>query len=246
MQAQVPEGTAVARFLADINSLTKPESVQTLARLSSEEEARLALLEKSLLDLQANDPEKLIRQLTLRARRVQALARHLKEVEAGLSAQVVAGVFDARTEDRRKSEEARRLREATFPAGMLAGTGSAPWTALWEAARRFSQEQAYPDHAFPVVENGARCVLCRQDLDHAAGHTLRQFEAFVASTTERELRQVKETFTRLRRSFADFKMMTEAVDETLKEIHIEHEAAGTRYAPRSPRTRSAGRPSFSP
>ncbi|MCI0701370.1 MAG: ATP-binding protein, partial [Planctomycetia bacterium] len=59
VQAQVPEGTAVATFLANINSLTKPESVQTLARLSPEEEARLALLEKSLLDLQANDPEKL-------------------------------------------------------------------------------------------------------------------------------------------------------------------------------------------
>ena len=62
MQAQIPEGTAVAKLLANISSLTKPESVQTLARLSREEEDRLALLEKSLLDLQANDPEKLIRQ----------------------------------------------------------------------------------------------------------------------------------------------------------------------------------------
>ncbi|MCK7494454.1 MAG: hypothetical protein MZW92_27180 [Comamonadaceae bacterium] len=75
-----------------------------------------------------------------------------------------------------------------------------PWTALWEAARRFSQEQAYPGQVFPVVENDAHCVLCQQDLDHAAGHRLRQFEAFVASTTERELRQVRETFARLRKS----------------------------------------------
>ena len=224
VQMQIPEGTAVAKLLANISSLTKPESVQMLARLSPEEEARLALLEKSLLDLQANDPEKLIRQLTLRAGRLQALARHLKEVEAALSAQTVAAVFDARTEGRRKSEEARRLREATFPAGMLAGTGSEPWTALWEAARRFSQEQAYPSQAYPVVENGAHCVLCQQDLDHAVGHRLRQFEAFVASTTERELRQGRETFTRLRELFTDLKTTTEAIDETLKEIRIEHEA----------------------
>ena len=70
VQAQIPEGTAVAKFLANISSLTKPDAVQALARLSAEEEAQLALLEKSLLDLQANDPEKLIRQLTLRAGRV--------------------------------------------------------------------------------------------------------------------------------------------------------------------------------
>jgi len=224
VQAEIPQGTAVAKLLVNITSLTKPESVQTLARLSPEEEARLAVLEKSLLDLQANDPEKLVRQLTLRAGRVQALARHLKHVEAALSAQAVVAVFDARTEGRRKSEEARRLREATFPAGMLAGTGSEAWTALWEAARRFSLEQAYPGLAFPVVENGAHCVLCQQDLNHAAGHRLQRFEAFVASATERELRQVREAFAQLVRTFTDLKT-TETTDESLKEIRIEHEAA---------------------
>jgi hypothetical protein len=130
VQAQIPQGTAVARLLANISSLTRPESVQTLAHRSAQEEARLDLLERSLLDLQANDPERLIRQLTLRAGRVHTLARHLREVEGALSVQNVAAAFDARTEVRRKSEEARRLRETTFPAGMLAGTGSESWTVL--------------------------------------------------------------------------------------------------------------------
>ncbi len=224
VQAQIPEGTAAAKLLANISSLTKPETVQALARLSQVEEARLIVSEKSLLDLQANDPERLIRQLTLRAGRVQALARHLKEIETALSAPAVAALFDARTEGRRKSEEARRLREATFPAGSLSGTGSEPWTALWEAARRFSQDHAYPGQAFPVVENGAHCVLCQQDLEHAAVHRLRQFEAFVISTTERELRQIRESFVRLQKTVAELKTMTEAVEETLKEMRIEHEA----------------------
>lgn len=151
-------------------------------------------------------------------------------MEGALSAETVAAGFEARTEDRRKSEEARRLREVTFPGRMLAGTGSESWTALWEAARRFSQEQACPDQAFPVVEDGARCVLCQQDLDHAASHRLQQFEAFVASTTERELRQVREAFTRLRSSFTDLRTTTEAIDETLKEIRIEHEAVADAVA----------------
>ena len=222
--AQIPEGTAVAKFLTNISSLTKPDAVQALARLSSDEEARVALLEKSLLDLQANDPEKLVRQLTLRSGRVHALARHLKDVEAALSPEAVNAVFDARTEGRRKSEEAKRLREATFSASLLVGTGTESWVVLWEAARQFSQEQAYPDQPFPVVEDGAHCVLCQQDLDHAAAHRLKQFEAFVASTTERELRQLRENFARLRKTFTDLKTTTEAIEETLMEIRIEHEA----------------------
>jgi len=224
VQTTIPEGTAVAKFLANVSSLTKPEAVQALAQLSPDDEARLSLLEKSLLDLQANDPEKLIRQLSVRAGRVQSLVRHLKEVEATLADSALKAVFDARTEGRRKGEEAKRLREATFPQGLLQGTGIDAWTALWESARRFSQEQAYPDKPFPVVEDGAQCVLCQQDLNHAAAHRLKQFEDFVASTVERELRQLRDAFARQRKAFIDLKTTTEVVDETLKEIRIEHEA----------------------
>lgn len=230
VQAQIPEGTVAAKLIAGISSLTTAESVRALAHLSPEDEALLALLEKSLLDLKANDPEKLIRQLTLRAGRAKALAHHLKEVETALSAQTVAAVFDARAEARRKSEEAERLRDATFPAGMLAGTGSESWAALWEAARVFSQERAYPGQMFPVVETGARCVLCQQDLDHASNHRLRQFASFVASTTERELREVRGTFIRLQKAITDLKTTTEAINETLKEVRIEHEAVADAVA----------------
>jgi energy-coupling factor transporter ATP-binding protein EcfA2 len=221
---QIPEGTAVTKFLAGLSSLTKPDAVEALAVLSDEEEARFRLLEKSLLDLQANDPEKLIKQLTLRVGRLQALIQHLKEIETALSPDAVAAVFNVRTEGRRKSEEAKRLREATFPEGLLTGTGSEPWKTLWEAARQFSEESAYPEKGFPFVKDGARCVLCQQDLEHEAAHRLTQFQAFVASTTERELRKLREDFARLRKGFIELKATNGAVDETVKEIRIEYEA----------------------
>lgn len=224
IQMQIPQGTAVAKFLSNISSLTKSDTVQALASLSAEEDAQLALLDKSLLDLQANDPDKLIRQLTVRVGRLQTLVRHLKDVETGLSADAVAAVFNARTEGRRKGEEAKRLREATFPEGMLAGTGSESWKALWESARQFSQELAYPGKSFPVVEDGSNCVLCQQDIGHAAVHRLNQFEAFVASTTERELQRIRENFAQLRKAFVELRTSTEGVEETLMEIRIEHES----------------------
>jgi hypothetical protein len=163
-QKEIPEGTAAARLLASVSSLTKPATVEALARLSPEEDARLATLERSLADLQTNDPKKQAQLLNLRAGRVEALARHVKQIEATLSARAVAKVIAIRMEGCRKAEEAKRLREATFSANMLTGTGSEMWTALWEAARRFSQESAYPGQAFPVVEDAAHCVLCQQDL----------------------------------------------------------------------------------
>ena len=221
---EAPEGTAVAKLLTGLSSLTKPETVKALALLSPDEEARFALLEKSLLDLQANDPEKLARQLTLRAGRVRTLARHLKDVETVLSTDAVSAAFEARKEEQRKAQEAQRLRAATFPEGLLKGTGTERWSHLWESARQFSDELAYPDQSFPVVENSVRCVLCQQDLDHEASQRLRQFEAFVASTTERELREAREKSARLHKSVADLKTTNEVAEETIKEIRIEHES----------------------
>lgn len=221
VQNEVPQGTAVAKLLASITSLTRPEAVQTLARLSKDEEARLVVLEKSLLDLQVNDPEKLTRQLSLRAGRVQALVRHLTAVESALSADAINGVIDARTKMRRKDEEAKRLRAATFSAGMLDGTGSEPWSALWEAARRFSYEHAYPGQSFPVVDD-AHCVLCQQNLDPETRERLRRFEAFVVSTAEQELRQARDILTTRQGALAELKVTSEAVEEAIKEIRIEH------------------------
>ncbi len=163
IQTKIPEGTVVANLLSGITSLTKPDKVHALATMSPEEEARFEQLEKSLLDLQANDPEKLIQQMALRIGRVRSLVQHLNEIESALSQKAVESVFNARTLVRNKREEATRIREATLIDGVLKGTGSENWAFLWEAARRFSQESAYPGPQFPFVESGARCVLCQQD-----------------------------------------------------------------------------------
>jgi energy-coupling factor transporter ATP-binding protein EcfA2 len=222
--AQLPPGTGAAKLAGSITSLTKPEAVMAVTRLTAQEQERLAFLEKSLQDLQANDPAKLLAQLNLRASRVRGLADHLRGLESTLSDADVAAVFNTRAEGRLKSEEAKRLRAATFPQGVLPGTGGDPWKVMWESSRAFSTQQAYPGKAFPFTDDGAKCVLCQQDLDHASAHELRQFEEFVASTTERELRRIREDFGRRRTVFASLKTTTEAVAEAVKEIRLEHEA----------------------
>lgn len=224
LQAQVPDGTVVASLLASINVLTTPEMVRALSRLSPEDEARLALLERSLLDLKANDPERLQRELVVRVRRVERLAEHVRKVEDALSPASAKAVFALREEGRRKADEARRLRDAAFPAGVVPGTGLQSWSSLWESARKFSEELAYPEVPFPAVGVGARCVLCQQDLDHAARHRLEAFEAFVASAAERELRGARAVLDERQRTFTDLEVVPRSVKETLAEIRIEHEA----------------------
>jgi DNA repair ATPase RecN len=222
--AVIPAGTVAAKLVGNITSLTKPEAVLAVTRLASEEEARLGFLEKALLDLLANDPNKLIAQLTIRAGRVRALGDHLKALENALSDAELAAMFNVRTEGRRKSEEAKRLRAVTFPQGLLPGTGGEQWKAMWESSRLFSEQQAYLGKAFPVAEDGSKCVLCQQDLDAAAALRLKQFEEFATSTTERELRQIREDFVRRRNAFTSLKATSDAVEEAIKELRLDHES----------------------
>ena len=223
LQAQIPEGTAAARLLANVNVLTTPEMVWELSRLSSDEQPRLELLERSILDFRANDPEKLRQELSIRSGRVQELAEHMHTVEATLSPAAIDAAFALREAARRKLDEARRLREAAFPASVLPGTGAQSWSSLWESARKFSEELAYPEVSFPVVENGARCVLCQQALDHTARGRLEAFEAFVVSAAGRELKEARNAFEQRGRTFADLEVVPHSVKETLSEIRIEHE-----------------------
>jgi energy-coupling factor transporter ATP-binding protein EcfA2 len=220
----IPEGTAAARLATGITALTKPEAVLAVTRLSAEEEKKRAFLEQSLRDLQANDPERLLKQLLLRAGRVRALIVQLKEQEAALAEKAVAEVFNVRTQGTRKHEEAKQLREATFPERLLPGTSGGQWKTMWDSARQFSEQQAYLARPFPVVDGGAKCLLCQQNLDHAAAHRLKQFQEFVMSTTERELRQLREDFARKKNLISALAITTDVVTETLAEIRLEHEA----------------------
>lgn len=68
----------------------------------------------------------------------------------------------------------------------LKSVGSEAWRSLWEAAKRYSQIEAYPDLKFPNTSKDARCVLCQQELSISASKRLQSFEDFVAGTISAE------------------------------------------------------------
>jgi len=73
------------------------------------------------------------------------------------------------------TEGTQVLKEST----KVEGIGSGTWRSLWEAARDYSNAEAYPENAFPYTKEGAHCVLCHQELDEEAKKRLEGFESFV-------------------------------------------------------------------
>ena len=218
---ELPDGTAAHKILAGLSSLTKPEAVLALGTLSEEEQQKRALLEKQLVDMQAADPAKVTKELQLRAARFRSLVSHLNTLETTLAKNVLQAVFDARKDARTKRDGAQALRQATFPDGLLAGTGLEIWGAMWEAARSFSEKEAYKDKAFPAILDDAQCVLCQQQLEPEAGARLKQFETFVVSPAERDSRAAKATFAALFKSLDELTIVSDQTSELISEIRIE-------------------------
>jgi ABC-type cobalamin/Fe3+-siderophores transport system ATPase subunit len=75
----------------------------------------------------------------------------------------------------------------------LEGVGSETWKALWEAARKYSTEEAYRGEAFPQIED-AKCVLCHQDLDNDALKRMQGFDDYVKSILESDAITAEKVF----------------------------------------------------
>lgn len=78
---------------------------------------------------------------------------------------------------------------AQVASSKLDGIGGDTWREMWKAARAYSQT-AYPGVPFPVTD-GARCVLCHQELDQGASQRLRDFETFVQGKLEGEAKEAE-------------------------------------------------------
>jgi energy-coupling factor transporter ATP-binding protein EcfA2 len=80
--------------------------------------------------------------------------------------------------------------------GLLQGTGNALWVALFQAAEKFSTTSAYPGHAHPNVDEGAKCVLCQTPLDGDAKGRMERFARYVVEDASKNAEEAVALMTR--------------------------------------------------
>lgn len=77
--------------------------------------------------------------------------------------------------------------EKLLKGNKINGITTSLWKALWEAAREFSNKEAYPTKIFPNTENSARCVLCQQEISKDAITRFESLETFIKNKFNTEL-----------------------------------------------------------
>lgn len=194
--SMVAGGTASAEFVAGLSVATTNEEIEQATQWADEDERHLNELKVSL---STDDARPAAAAVELQAQRLEALHERLRAVELILGP-------NATQEIRRLDRDALEASLAAQAAagadlGHLDGVGGEVWRQLWESARRYSEREAYPGRAFPVVDEDAVCVLCEQPLEATASDRFVSLEEHVrrdvqsradqaAASLERALREL--------------------------------------------------------
>jgi len=132
--------------------------------------------------LKTSDHGSLAKQKRAQKIQVQQIAASLQQAFDAYGAIATEGLRALRVVAQSKRKIA--IESAKIESAELDHVGSDTWRAMWKAAREYSQD-VYPAQPFPATE-GARCVLCHQELSEVAQERLKAFERFVKSKLETE------------------------------------------------------------
>lgn len=173
--------TATGQWLGELQSSTTPEEVDRHCAWKPEDERRL---ERLNLRLSGVDPKQRVAAQRGTVRALQALKCLLEDASEGLSEASYRLLEGARKKAATSRQEAVDRASRVSKGAPLKGVGSEYWRRLWTVAREYSEMEAYPGVAFPVVDANAHCPLCQQRLDAEAAERLTSFDGVVRGDLE--------------------------------------------------------------
>ena len=169
--------TSVGKVIADLSAKSDKDAIKTLGTLTEEETNHATQLEKVLNEA---DPLSKAEALRLSAMRLKEyagkLAKPLKWVSSGALERLQEIVEEREAAETAETKAANALRAGKE---LLPGTGEQIWKLLFEAARRYSTEVAYPEEEFPSATVNKVCPLCQEELGEIGTQRLHRFDDYI-------------------------------------------------------------------
>ncbi len=172
------------------HSTTEADVDQVIQALHCAEESvdQLKEVEKKL---RSSDHSATIKNLGRQIDKMRQLQEHFLELKSAFEDDKLMELEQLRSKllGLRKAGDVLSL---GFSAEPLEGVGSDVWKILWESARKYSEECAYPGEPFPTSMMNSRCVLCQQELDDESSARLGRFDRFIEDDTLTKLAVVND------------------------------------------------------
>jgi DNA helicase IV len=151
------------------------------------------------------DPLQKAKETRAAVARLESFAKRVAKAAIDLADEKIEQVRTQLEAAKNTAATAKAFATGQFDSTYLTGTGSDIWRALWDAAKRYSDSEAYPDSEFPFITDDARCVLCQQVIDGATGARFSRFKDFCEDQSQ-QLAAAAEQL--LLKTIASFNLLT--------------------------------------
>ncbi len=169
--------TEVGEVIESLSVKSDADTIAVLGTLTEDDTKRIAELEMALKEA---DPLAKAQEFRRSSIRLKTYANKLAKPLVWESAEAVEKLRGI-AEERKVAEAAETKAADTLRAGeeLLSGTGDQAWKVLFEAARRYSTEAAYPGEEFPTSTDGKVCPLCQEELPEGGIQRLKRFDEYI-------------------------------------------------------------------
>lgn len=215
------DGTAAQAFMVGLAARTSLDSIAENCLLDDDHAELLAESLDEEARLNRSDPGKERDRLERAAKSWSVLGNHVETLAEALNAEGVERLTAQRQKARDLRAAARAASSANFDAEPLEGVGADVWRTLWEAAREFSNSEAYHCHTFPNVDEGALCVLCQQPLDQQARERIGRFNDFMGDAASSAAETAEEHLSDTRVTFLGLQKQPRAVTEAIASLRTD-------------------------
>jgi hypothetical protein len=218
--------TPAASFLSHLAATTTEAELDVACELPDGWEQRYSWLVKEEARLRTTNPGDERARLQDLASKAELTSKHIAAIANALADTAVKHAKQSRASAIELRAAADIASSGSFDDEQLSGVGSLGWRGLWEAARTYSEQEAYPGESFPLTTEGAHCVLCQQLLGPEASDRLRRFHAFLTDTTAKSAEEAETALERLKQATATLDLTPDSAMSAIHSLESEHADVG--------------------
>ncbi|MBO2604353.1 AAA family ATPase [Shewanella algae] len=169
--------TEVGRVIENLSIKSNTETITSLGTITEGDIKRIAELENALKE---GNPLAKAEESKRSMMRLKAFADKLAKPLVWVSSDAVEKLQKIHDE-KISAEDAEKKAADALCSGeeLLPGTGEQVWKLLFDAARRYSTEVAYPGEEFPQSAEGKVCPLCQENLPESGANRLKRFDEYI-------------------------------------------------------------------
>ncbi len=184
------------KILDSVNAATDIGKLQKQMAWTEIQEGQLAAAIQNLSSIKSQDKTAKALSLGNRNKFLAEVKAEIDRVKKIYSAEEIQSHRNAIADLDKVNADIQQFEKSLAEKIPLSGISETSWNVLFNAAKNFATSFAYKGKDFPNMEEGAKCVLCQQDLTDEAKERMDLFEKHISGSLVKQKKDIEDVIAK--------------------------------------------------